>query len=91
VIREDLVDVRVSSPKEMPPNARTGVEVRITELDRSYRSLEPEQAVQPLSELFALYLTNYPEVSVYVDHRRLDPSKLITSRAHFDLLPISRR
>jgi Histidine kinase-, DNA gyrase B-, and HSP90-like ATPase len=89
VIREDLVDVRVSSPKEMAPTTETGVEVRITELDRVYRSLEPERAIQPLSEIFALYLTDYDDVSVYFDHQRLDPSKLIKSRERFDLTPIA--
>jgi hypothetical protein len=89
LIRENLVDVRVTSPKVVDTAARTGVEVRITELDRSFRSLEPSTAVQPLSEIFALYLTDYPDVSVYVDHARLDPSKLIKSRRSFDLSPIT--
>lgn len=89
VIRENLVDVRVTIPKRIDANVSPGVEVRITELDRNYRSLEPKQAVQPLSEIFALYLTDYPDVSVYVDHERLDPSKLIKSRASFDLSPIA--
>jgi hypothetical protein len=89
IIREDLVDVRVSSPEEMAPAIGTGVEVRITELDRSYRSLEAEQALQPLSEIFALYLTDYPDASVYIHNQRLDPSKLIRSRTRFDLVPIA--
>jgi Histidine kinase-, DNA gyrase B-, and HSP90-like ATPase len=85
LIRDDLVDVRVSLPVEVDPSSLTGVEVRITELDRTYRSLLPDQAVQPLSEIFALYLTDYPAVAIYVDHERLDPSKLIRSKATFDL------
>jgi hypothetical protein len=88
VIREDLVDVRVTPPKVVDPAIGTGVEVRITELEHSYRSLEPDQSVQPLSEIFALYLTDYPDVSVYVGHQRLDPSELIKSRTQFDLPPI---
>jgi len=89
VIRDDLIDVRVSAPMEAGPSDEAGVEVRITELDRTYRSLEPEQATQSLSEIFALYLTDYPDVAVYVDHKQLDPSRLIKSRARFELSPIS--
>jgi Histidine kinase-, DNA gyrase B-, and HSP90-like ATPase len=89
VIRDNLVDVRVTTPEKIDGKASTGVEVKITELDHSYRSLEPKQSIQPLSEIFALYLTDYPDVSVYVDHERLDPSKLIKSRASFELSPIA--
>lgn len=58
IIRDDLVDVRVTEPSEVETALGTGVEVRVTELDRSFRSLEPQNAVQPLSEIFALYLTD---------------------------------
>ena len=88
VIRDNLADVRVTSPKVVDRTTRLGVDVRISELDRSFRSLEPSQAVQPLSEIFALYLTDYSDVSVYVDHERLDPSKLIKNKTAFDLTPI---
>jgi Histidine kinase-, DNA gyrase B-, and HSP90-like ATPase len=88
VIRDNLADVRVTSPKVVDSATRTGVDVKISELDRSFRSLEPAQAVQPLSEIFALYLTDYSDVSVYVDHERLDPSKLIKNKTDFGLTPI---
>jgi hypothetical protein len=88
VIRDNLADVRVTSPKLVDRTTRVGVEVKISELDRSFRSLEPTQAVQPLSEIFALYLTDHLDVSVYVDHERLDPSKLIKHKTAFDLASI---
>jgi hypothetical protein len=88
IIRENLVDVRVTAPTAVEPATSTGVEVKISELDRTFRSLEPQQAVQFLSEVFALYLMDYPDVSVYVDHTRLDPEKLIKNRTAFDLTQI---
>jgi Histidine kinase-, DNA gyrase B-, and HSP90-like ATPase len=88
VLRDDLVDVRVTEPKEMDPALGTGVDVRVTELDRTYRSLEPQYAVQSLSEIFALYLTDYSDVGIFVETERLDPSKLIASREKFVLSPI---
>jgi hypothetical protein len=88
VLRDDLVDVRVTEPKEIDLALGTGVEVRVTELDRSYRSLDPQYAVQSLSEIFALYLTDYSDVGIFVEGERLDPSKLIAGRERFELSPI---
>ena len=85
IIREDLVDVRVSEPKAVDPALHTGVEVRITELDRAYRSLEADQAVNSLAQIFALYLTDYSELSIFVDHERVDPSKLIANHLKMPL------
>lgn len=89
LLRDDLVDVRVTEPTEADSALGTGVEVRVTELDRSYRSLEPTRSVQALSEVFALYLTDYTEVEVYVELHRLDPSALIADRQTFELDPIT--
>jgi hypothetical protein len=89
VIRDDLVDVRVTVPTEIEPALKTGVEVRISELDRTYRSLDPQHSVQSLSEIFALYLTDYADVAIFVEHERLDPSKLIASREKFALTSIA--
>jgi hypothetical protein len=88
IIRDDLVDVRVTTPRELEPALGTGVEVRVTELERSFRSLEPHNAVQPLSEIFALYLTDYSDVAIFVEGEQLDPSKMIASRERFELPPI---
>lgn len=88
VLRDDLVDVRVTEPKEVDLALGAGVEVRVTELDRSYRSLDPQYAVQSLSEIFALYLTDYSDVGIFVEGERLDPSKLIAGRERFQLSPI---
>lgn len=88
IIRDDLVDVRVTEPMEVEAELGTGIEVRATELDRTYRSLEPQFAAQSLSEIFALYLTDYADVGIFVEGERLDPSKLIASREKFQLSSI---
>ena len=44
--------------------------------------------MQSLSEIFALYLTDYVDVGVFISGERLDPSKLIASREKFELSPI---
>lgn len=88
LLRDELVDVRVTEAVEVDQALGTGVEVRVTELDRSFRSLEPQRSVQSLSELFALYLTDYTDISVYIESEKLDPSALIVGRNSFDLPPI---
>ena len=88
LIRDDLVDVQVTEPEEVDPALGTGVDVLVTEPDKTYRSLDPQFSVQSLSEIFALYLTNYGDVGIYVEGNRLDPSKLIANRKSFKLSPI---
>ncbi|MEL7014963.1 MAG: ATP-binding protein [Pseudomonadota bacterium] len=88
LIRENLIDVRVTEPVAVE-NTTTGVEVRITELHRDFRSLESDTAVQELSEIFALYLSDYPDVSISLNSERLDPNKAIATREKFSLDPIA--
>ena len=88
LLRDDLVDVRVTDPQEADAALGTGVEVVVSELDRTYRSLEPASSVQSLSEMFALYLTDYKDVAIFVETERLDPNKAIAEKFSFDLVPI---
>lgn len=88
VVRDDLVDVKVTSPRKVDDALGTGIEVRITELDKTFRSLENQNSVQSLSEIFAIYLTDYQEVSIFIEHEKLDPSILVASRKIFKLNPI---
>ena len=89
IIRDDLVDVRVTEPQEVEFALGAGVEVLVTELDKSYRFTVRQSAVQSLSEIFALYLTDYADVAIFVEGQRLDPSKMIAGRESFGLSPIS--
>ena len=38
-----------------------------------------------LAQIFALYLTDYSELSIFVDHERVDPSKLIANHLKMPL------
>lgn len=87
LIRDSLVDVRITEPVDAL-NADTGVEVRVTELHKEFRSLEGDAAVQELSEVFALYLSDYPDVTISYQSMRLDPSAAIASRETVGLEPI---
>lgn len=89
LLRDDLTDVRVSEPVELDRSQGSGVEVVVSELDRTFRSLEPEQSVQSLSEIFALYLTDYSDVQIFLENQMLDPSSAITRQETIQLAPIS--
>ncbi|MBG6162609.1 hypothetical protein IWQ54_002265 [Labrenzia sp. EL_195] len=89
ILRDDLTDVRVSDVVEVAAELGAGVEVKITELERTFRSLEPENSVQSLSEIFALYLTDYSKVGIYVEYEKLDPATAIESRVSLELNSIA--
>jgi hypothetical protein len=89
IIRDDLVDVRVTNPEDVAIALGPGVEVCVSELDRSFRSLESSSVVQSLSEIFALYLTDYRDVAIFIGAERLDPSMMIADRQKFTLSPIT--
>jgi hypothetical protein len=88
LIRDNLIDVRVSEPHDATAE-HSGVEVRVAELYRDFRSLGDDAAVQELSEIFALYLSDYPGVAISFQGRKLDPSTSIASRTTISLNPIS--
>lgn len=88
LIRDALVDVRITEAKEADAALGTGVEVRVTELDRQFRSLDPERAVPDLSTVFAVYLTDYRQAAVFFEHQRLDPQANIADRTTLALSPI---
>ena len=89
LIRDDLENVRITSPSEVDPALNAGVEVRITELDRQFTSLRPESAIPDLSAIFATYLTEYEEARVFFDGEELRPDAYIKDRVSFELKPIT--
>lgn len=89
LIKDNLVDVRITDLLEAKEDEdHPGVEVRVTELHRDFRSLEDKSAVQELSEVFAIYLTDYEGVNILFRGHRLDPTSSISSRKIFKLQPI---
>ena len=87
IIKDNLIDVRVSDPSDHNGD-QTGVEVRVTELHHNFLSLERENAAQELSEIFALYLSDYSDVTISLNSKNLDPSTAIASQQRFNLSPL---
>lgn len=79
ILESDIREVRITDEKEVKNSIGTGVEVRISQLHRDFRSLEPENSIQELSERFALYLKDYRDVKIALDGRVIDPAAAISS------------
>lgn len=88
VLEQDIERVRISEEKPSP-GAATGVTVVISELKRQFSSLKPEYAVQELSEIFAIYLKDYRNVSIAIGGERIDPDRAIAGTWDFELEPIA--
>ena len=89
MFNENIREVQISDEKET--TVGTGVEVEISELHREYHSLNPDEAVQKLAEIFAPYLKDYQDVSVLYEGHRVDPSASIASTQMIRLNDIEDR
>jgi hypothetical protein len=87
VIKDDARSVRISAAEPAETGIGPGVEVTVKELYKDW-DLEAAGLCQELNEIYAIYLTDYPEVTVSLPGRRLDPTTLIDVRKSFALPPI---
>ena len=68
-----------------PAGAKLGVTLTISELHNDYSSLTSDAGIQEFTEIFALYLADYKNVSIGVDGISIDPSAFIASQGSVDL------
>ena len=88
MIESNLREVRVGEESPAHQEA-TGVEVRVSEPHKNFRSLETTNSVQDLCEIFALYLKDYRDVCITIDGHDVDPNAAIVGSDEFDLDPIN--
>jgi hypothetical protein len=81
----DVNRVRATPEAEVGAATPTGVKLTISEPHKDFRSFDDDDWLISLTEVFALYLSDYPEVSVFVSGRRLDPNAVISGRKAFNL------
>jgi hypothetical protein len=77
------------SDEEPRLGALTGVIVAVSELKKQFISLKPENSIQELSEIFAIYLKDYRDVQITIGSEQIDPSVAIAGVWEFPLSPIS--
>lgn len=78
MLEDNIREVRITDEQEVA-SGETGVEIQISELHRDYRSLDPDDAIQELAEIFALYLKDYRDVSIIYEGKQVDPSAVIAA------------
>ena len=80
--------VVISDEEAADPEKQRGVTLTISEIHKEFRSLTSEAGLQELKEIFALYLTDYNDVSISLDGSRIDPSGVIASQGSVNLSDI---
>jgi hypothetical protein len=81
----NMKEVVISDEAEAEAEKRPGVTLTISELHKDYRFLASDGGVQELTEIFALYLADYKNVTINVDGTRIDPSAVIASQGSVNL------
>lgn len=76
MVKDHLKRVQVEDEATAQPGVTRGVRVTISELERDFRSLREATAAEELSQIFALYLKQYPMVSIYYHNTLIDPSSV---------------
>jgi hypothetical protein len=87
MIKDNARSVRISDPEPADPQSEPGVEVVVTEPYKEW-NLEADGLFQELNEIYAIYLTDYGEVTISLLGRRFDPTTLIDFRRVYSLAPI---
>lgn len=88
ILEREIERVRISD-EQPAPGTPQGVTVVISEIKKQFTSLKPENAVQELSEIFAIYLKDYRDVSISIGGEKIDPNLAIAGVTNFDLTPIT--
>jgi hypothetical protein len=82
--RNNIRDFEVSDPAAITTGT-PGTLVEISELPERLPSLDSARAPQLLAEEFALYLRQYPDVSIVFDHHRVDPASIEKNKADYSI------
>jgi hypothetical protein len=85
--RSNLRNFDITEPEESSDEA-TGTVAEVTDIISTFPSLEDNRADQLLAEEFALYLRQYPDVNIFFDGRRVDPSKIEARVDDYPLSPV---
>ncbi|HYV17458.1 MAG TPA: ATP-binding protein [Verrucomicrobiae bacterium] len=88
MMQSNLREILISDEVLAPAGRLRGVTLTISELHQNYRSLTTDAGRQEFVEIFAIYLTSYPAVTVSIGGVRVDPAPSIASRKQEVLQPI---
>jgi hypothetical protein len=84
MLEDDISHVNISDEKATNSNS-TGTSVTISELHQQFRTLDSNDSRQEMSELFALYMMNYRDISISYGSIRIDPGLVILNTKKIEL------
>lgn len=68
-----------------PAKGKPGTTVTIQNVEKDFRSLDPDNALPILAGILALYLRQYPKVRISYDGRLVDPSQVEERTTDYEL------
>lgn len=80
----NIKNFQISQQKEADLK-RAGTEVTVSNLYKNYTSLTNGNAILELAKIFAVYLTEYPHLSLEFDGHKVDPLSVQVSKKEYDL------
>ena len=86
ILKREISRVRISDEEELEGGV-PGVIVTLSEMKQQFSSLKPENAVQDLAEIFAIYLKNYSDVNIEYAGEKIDPEQAIRNQWDYSLSP----
>lgn len=84
MLEDNIREVRITEEEAVSTNS-SGVEVTISELHRHFYSLESGNVTQDLTEIFALYLKDYRDVTITYQSTQIDPASVIAATKAYNL------
>lgn len=86
--KADIKNFEMSKPAKAPATAVSGTQVSIENLEGQFPSLRGDSAAQDVAEATAIYLEQYPGITIRYDGRVVDPQEVQEHRATYDLDPV---
>lgn len=81
----NIKEVVISDEEQALAETEPGVTLTIAETHKDYRSLTSDAGLQEFAEIFALYLADYKNVSIFIGGARIDPTTRIASQTSVNL------
>ncbi len=84
----DLGTFSVGDP-ETSSHANPGTSVVVSDIQKNFRTIHGPAALQEITSYFALYLRQYPDVSIWYDGSRADPTSVQEREEDYSLEPLT--
>ncbi len=85
MIKDHLRRVEISDATRVTDGFGRGVTVTVSEPEKEFRSLRGDTALDDLSQIFALYLRQYPMVQIFYSGTVIDPRSVEELSIDYDL------